>query len=378
MNEGLDINKKKNLEAQEADLVRRGLDDIRARLKNIPEKQQEKELKKILEEYGINKYELDWRDEDEKNKKKDSVLKTARKATMVIGAALGLVALKGIWDSNKSKKDKVVPETEQSQQKTEVKEEEENPIEINPRFKIEVYNSLSREGKDVYAYFANYNPTPGRGYMMLDKRSATQYVFNDKNEIIAKLVAGFGKDIGDEQNTSYSYNTGKMTTPAGAYIVSNASKESDTKTYGPMQYSLFGISTKGEKVYLGIHKTYPGDLNSRTDKLNTPEVTDNRFSDGCVNIDEKNFENSIKPYFQGDGGEIMIILPDEGSTDEFRIDVLAKKALELVVDVADQQERQLNARLKQINSEQDFIAIKAELERVRIKRARAQKILEGR
>lgn len=366
----------KSIDKQEDDLLRRGLDDIRARVSNLPKNKQEKELKKILKNYGISEHEFDWRDE-EVEESKDGLLKKTGKVALVTGATLGLVMFNGINSSKKKngvviEKERLVVNPPPEKEKVDT-----STIEINQRFKIEVYNSLTPEGKDVYTYFANYNPTPGRGYMMLDKKNATQYVFNDKNEIVAKLVAGLGKDTGDEQNTSYSFNTGKMTTPAGAYIVSNASKESDSREYGPMQYSLFGISTKGEKVYLGIHKTYPKDLDSRTEKLNTPSPSDNRFSNGCINIDVKDFETNIKPYFMGDGGEIMMILPDEGSVDSFRVDILVKKALELVVDIANQQEKELNSRLNQVNTEEDFIKIKGELEKIRIKRARAEKILEG-
>lgn len=386
MTESLNTNKEKSLQDK-------FLENIYAELEGVAEENKKRRFKSILKEYGIewkDEYDTMWVTEHEpevsdqaqiqKEEKPKSLKRLGKYALAGVAGVASMVTLNLKQSENKN--GEANKEEDRVEIKTETKPEpqKENTVAYEPRLKIEIYNSLPENGKKVYAYFANFNPTPGRGYMMLDKDSATQYVFNDKNELVAKITAGYGKEMGDEHNTSYKENTGRTTTPAGAYILSNASTESDVKKYGEMQYSLFGVSVLGEKETLGLHQTYPKQLEFRTSLLNTPSKEDNKFSDGCVNVPLEEFTKNIKPYFQGDGGEIMIILPDAKSREvgtEFNIELLVKKSLEMIVEMADRQEKALRNKLAIVRTTEEYTATKAKIDELMIRRARAMKILEG-
>jgi len=188
-------------------------------------------------------------------------------------------------------------------------------VNFNERFNAEIYNSLPEKGKEVYKAMVEINPTPGNCYQILDKDTALIYVFDSKNKVIAKFPAGFGKDEGDEPNTSVKYNQGKNTTPAGIYLYSNFVLPSDIEEYGELQFSLYGISILGDRVFLGQHQTYSGhgELERRTKLLNSKNPKDKKFSNGCINNDEENMKNFVKPYFKGDYSEFLFVLPDKKS-----------------------------------------------------------------
>jgi len=108
----------------------------------------------------------------------------------------------------------------------------EKTVDFNKRFNTETYNSLPEQAKEIYKGFSEKSPTPNKGYQILDKANALLYIFNSNNEFVAKIPTGFGKDEGDEPNTSTEYNKGKMTTPAGVYLISNSVDDADIEEYG--------------------------------------------------------------------------------------------------------------------------------------------------
>ncbi len=222
------------------------------------------------------------------------------------------------------------------------------------RFNQEVYETLPKYERDVYKYMSLKNPTPNRGYLVLNKSNATLDIFNKENKLGISTVAGFGKDKGDSPNTSYEYDRGSMTTPAGVYLMSNASSKKDIEEYGKLQFSMFGISVLGDKVFLGLHQTYSGhgELEKRTAKLASENVEDNRFSNGCINVDEGYFKRVIKKEFIGDG-ELIFVLPDDESSAEFNVDKLIRNIAPMIVDFCNQIEKIYEKSLQNAKNENE-------------------------
>jgi hypothetical protein len=250
---------------------------------------------------------------------------------------------------------------EEKEQKTEdkTKTEEVNPEketeikEIKLNFHQEIYNSLPGEGKDIYKYFFERNPTPEKGYQFLDKENAVVYIFDKNNNLIAKVPAGFGKEEGDEPNTSINYNEGKTTTPSGVYLISKAVHPKDKEEYGELQFSLFGISILGDKVSLGEHQTYSGhgQFKTRTEKLNSPSPDDNKFSDGCINISPENFAKKITPNFSGDNMELFFVLQDKKSKEsgiKFEVSSLVEKIIPIMLSAFEEENKKYQELISQV------------------------------
>ena len=299
---------------------------------------------------------------------------------------LTVMSLAGIATSVYTTKD----EKKDQQEENELKSKNKIEVEItkpkekeitNPRFNKEIYESLPEQGKEIYKRFSKNTPTPGRSYAFLDKETATQYVFDEKNNLISKIVVGFGKDAGDEPNTSVTlgYNKGKMTTPAGIYLISSAATPSDIVEYGKLQISLYGISILGNPEFLGEHQTYAGhgEYEPRTKKLQSVSVNDNNFSNGCINVDAKDFEKNIAPYFKQDYGEFLFVLPDSLSKEnevKYNTTELIEKIAPMIVEMANKQEAIILKEIGECSIEERIRKEKTLLE-IRKKRDAAEKIL---
>ena len=341
-------------------------------------------IKHILWEYcGA---EIDWKADKETNNKMLAWLKK-KNLIFPIAVVLGFATLKGVDKLNKkdseggSDNEIVAKDTTN---KVEDKDTLTYPVrepEIpTKKFEQSVYEILPLAGKEVYKYQTEKNPTPGKGYIILDKDNAVEYIFDGENNLVAKVTSGFGEDPGDENNTSFSQGTGKKTTPAGAYLISMAYSKKDSVIYGKYRFSLFGKSIRGEKVFLGHHQTYPGELEQRTVRLETSDPRDNNFSNGCINIDVKDFEKYVSPYFKGDNTEILYVLPDSLSRSSgvtFNPDLLTKDVARMIIELSSKQEAQ---KLEELLKEKDSLKItqiNKEINRLREKRARAMTLLEG-
>lgn len=311
-------------------------DNIEETKKEIPPMVSEEKNETVLEDTLKKDFNLP--DDKIKEIKKDprikKILKIGIFSALAVASIVGILKAsdfkKGKKESNLDKKEKDVIKEENNLDKT---------ISFNKRFKGEVYATLSKEGGGVYKYMAEENPTPGRWYQLLEKDSALIYIFNQQNELVAKIVAGFGKEEGDTENTSEELDRGTQTTPAGVCLFSNFTTEEDLVSYGKLQFSLIGKSVLGDIINLGQHQTYPDEIEPRTKKLNTKTPDDNKFSNGCINISVTDFEKYIKPNFKGDYGEFMFILQDKKGRDsgvKFDAKELVQSVIPMMIEMTNE------------------------------------------
>ncbi len=287
-------------------------------------------------------------------------------------SVLAVASLVGILKTVDFKKDKKETVSEKGIDGVDKKEKELNKtVNFDKRFNGEVYASLPEGGKNVYKYMAEENPTPGKWYQILDKDSAQIYVFDQNNNMAAKIIAGFGEDEGDMENTSEEFKRGIRTTPAGVCLFSNYIDEKDTTIYGKLQFSLIGKSVLGEIINLGQHQTYPDEIEPRTKKLNTPTPKDNKFSNGCINISEADFKKYIKPHFQGNYSEFLFILQDKKSRDsgvKFDAKELVESVIPMITEMAN---RDMNTYINSVAETKRAINIRTdEIENLESERAR--------
>lgn len=341
-------------------------------------------IKHILWEYcGA---EIDWKADKETNNK---ILAWLKKKNLIfpIAVVLGFATIKGVDKMAAKKDEKKSPDTEEvGTNPTNIEKKDtiiypvkkqEFPVK---KFEQSIYNSLPEDGKKVYQFHVDKNPTPGKGYIIVDKDNAIEYIFDGENNLISRVTPGFGKDAGDENNSAFSHGQGKATTPAGAYLISMAYDKKDSVTYGKYRFSLFGKSVLGENVFLGHHQTYPKELAIRTEKLVTPDPSDNNFSNGCINIDVEDFQKYVSPYFKGDNTEILYVLPDSlsrASGVKFNPEQLTKEIARMIVEMSYEQEKQLKDMLLKESDTAKITELRQEIIRVQKKSERALELLEG-
>ena len=344
----------------ETDYFKQEMEKVYARVETFPEVEREQKLKEILKkEYGVSISK-------EKVDQMEKSMGKGFKWFMRGGQALALLAATYLIHKDdrakRGERDEPVSTHQETPAKIPTVENiktkiikipehiEIAPVKTNKRLNEKVLETLPAEGREVYRYFALNDPTPGRGYMILDKDNAKEYIFDGNNALMTVLTPGFGKEAGDSMNTSEGYNTGRMTTPAGIYLISNATLEADIKEYGKLQFSLFGVSVLGNNEFLKEHQTYTGhgEFEPRTKKLLSPTPADNNFSNGCVNIDSVDFKKHILPYFQGDYGELLFVLQDKKGRDsgvKFNTDKLVEQIAPAIIEMANKEEARYSKRI---------------------------------
>lgn len=382
------------MKSPEKTLLEQGLENIfklldekiRQKTTELGRKLEDIEEEQILKEILWDEYGVVWK-EDEHTKFEMSDIIKKRKFLWPLLVVLGF-ATKGAIDTF-SKKDKKpeyptedVVKSNQPEERKDSVVEYKQPENKQDRYYDSLAKSLPEKGAEVYGFMGIYNPTPGKAYMILDKKNAVEYIFDKDNKLIAKVTPGFGKDEGDEKNTSVElgYDKGKQTTPAGVYLMSNASTKSDIEEYGKNQFALIGISILGDKIFLGEHQTYTkhNQLEIRTEKLNTLDPSDNKFSNGCINIDVKDFEKYVKPNFAGDYGELVFVLPDstsEASGVKFEVSKLIKQIMPIVIEMSYQEEAVYVKAMATATPDQRKI-IEGKINSIKLKRSRAQEELD--
>lgn len=173
----------------------------------------------------------------------------------------------------------------------------------------ETLEQLPQNARDIYLYSIN---NVNSSYIIIDKPSAKMYVIGNDKKLIASFPVLLGKVRGEHENTANpdDDNAGPgATTPAGKYLISHNIVASDSITYRGKAFSVYDLKGKPQ---IGIHSTYPGELETRTHALGTEDIGDNRITWGCINLDEENFNKYLKGKIDEDA--ILFITPDDPNT----------------------------------------------------------------
>ncbi len=167
--------------------------------------------------------------------------------------------------------------------------------------------------KEMVAFLEKKNLTPGEPSIILDKKSTKLFVLDKNFNLIDSIPVGIGTDPGEEKNTSISFKQGIRTTPAGAYMMSGFNTPEDEKSYGENSFQLWGISILGDTIELGLHPIYKPEFEQRRLAIESPDPSDNRVSDGCINAFEEEIQKIIEKFgFKRDGSSVLYVLPEDG------------------------------------------------------------------
>jgi hypothetical protein len=148
-------------------------------------------------------------------------------------------------------------------------------------------------------------------YVVIDKPTATLFLFNAKGDYQGQTPVLLGVGIGDDSTPGVGAKNlaeigpAERTTPAGRFVAKFG------KALG-RQRVLWVDYTNSVALHAVIttHKS-----EHRVERLLSPTPDDNRISFGCINVGTSFYTKKLRPLLQRKGG-VVYILPDTKSLDE--------------------------------------------------------------
>ncbi|MDO5694041.1 MAG: L,D-transpeptidase [Pseudomonadota bacterium] len=144
----------------------------------------------------------------------------------------------------------------------------------------------------------------GRTFGVIDKPSATLWIFDPQGQPLARTPVLVGQAVGDHAPADI-----------GSRPLSRV-KPHEKITNAGRFVTEAGINHKGEDIVwldydaaLSMHRVrnVPGE--SRARRLQTPTVADNRISFGCVNVPASFYDRYVDPLFSRSPG-VVYVLPE--------------------------------------------------------------------
>jgi hypothetical protein len=144
-----------------------------------------------------------------------------------------------------------------------------------------------------------------RGFIIIDKKQAQLYVFDPEGKLKNRTPVLVGKTIGDRalpgsgDKPIAQLRDDEKTTPAGRFL------------------AMRGRNTRGEDVLwidyqqaIAMHRLASVSAEERrAERLASPDPSDNRISNGCVNIPPRFYDSVLKPTITKLGA-IIYVLPE--------------------------------------------------------------------
>jgi len=245
----------------------------------------------------------------------EKAIRWAKKTTIILGiVGAGLATAFGVIES--------IPKN--SEKKEISKDKNKKELLGAAKYAERTPERLSENCKEAVKYFKENDPTPGMWFIVTEKDSAKDFVFDEKYQLQRVEKIGLGKTLGEDKNTSYQLHQGKTTSPAGVYIMIKEVLPINKKIYassrvpgGTAGIGLYGISVKGDKIVLGRHLYYPDEAEKRRIEINNPNEKERpktaRVSDGCINTSEESIDFILKHFtIRNNIMGLNVILPDSG------------------------------------------------------------------
>ena len=171
--------------------------------------------------------------------------------------------------------------------------------------------TASDDVRHLADWIADSRDAAERGFVIVDKKYAKAYAFDGQARLLAFAPVLLGSAHGDDSVSGVGAKPlaevlpEERTTPAGRFVGER------------------GHDTRGDDVVwvdydaaVSIHRVLtnnPGER--RLERLATPEIEDNRISNGCINVPAAFYETFIGPLF-ANRRAIVYVLPESKSVDE--------------------------------------------------------------
>lgn len=155
------------------------------------------------------------------------------------------------------------------------------------------------------AHWASYTRNArNKAFVVIDKKNAQLYVFDPKGKLRSATPVLLGKAIGD------------YTVPGVGNKPLSQLKEEEKTTPSGRFLARPGKNNHGEDIIwidydsaLSMHRLRNVKDERRPERMATPDIGDNRISNGCVNVPHKFYNTVLKPTVMRHGA-IVYVLPE--------------------------------------------------------------------
>lgn len=173
-----------------------------------------------------------------------------------------------------------------------------------PEKKLLKYENINIRVKEFAEIVVKKEDNKKKSFIILDKKNAKIYVFDQKGIILGHAPVLLGLAIGDELSPEIArlplsqIKPSNRITPAGRYI-----GEIGKDTHGK---AVLWVDFEGN---LAIHPVIDVPKQHRLERIKSDTIEDNRISWGCINVPKLFFNKYILKNFSRTKG-IVYILPE--------------------------------------------------------------------
>ena len=174
-----------------------------------------------------------------------------------------------------------------------------------PRYARYGRADLSPDARHLADWVADSGDNAGSDFVIVDKKSATLYVFDADAGLRGTSPVLLGAAVGDESVPGIGTRAVKQvlpherTTPAGRFVAERG--------HNALGYDVVWVDYDAR---VSMHRVVTSDPSERRlQRLATPTALDKRISYGCINVPAAFFEKIVHPAFTGTSG-VVYVLPE--------------------------------------------------------------------
>jgi len=163
----------------------------------------------------------------------------------------------------------------------------------------------------VIAWISAAQDNAGLPYAVIDKPTASLFLFSAGGELLGETPVLLGVGIGDDSSPGIGakrleeIGPAERTTPAGRFVAKFG------RAFGNQRVLWVDYANS-----VALHAVITTHKNEhRVARLLSPTPDDNRISFGCINVGTSFYARTLRPLFQKKGG-IVYILPDTTPVDD--------------------------------------------------------------
>lgn len=169
----------------------------------------------------------------------------------------------------------------------------------------------SEAASRVLAWVATAHDNGRLPYAVIDKQTASLFLFKANGEPIGQAPVLLGVGVGDDSSPGVGAKTlaeigpAERTTPAGRFVAKFG------RAFGRQRVLWVDYANS-----VALHAVITTNKKERrVERLLSPTAEDNRITFGCINVGTSFYTSKLRPVFQNKGG-IVYILPDTKSVDD--------------------------------------------------------------
>ena len=177
------------------------------------------------------------------------------------------------------------------------------PVDAQASTTTYTQTDLSQQVKDTASHVVQTKDNGGKPFIVADKMSGNITLFDANGKVLTTAPALYGSEVGDTlQGTNRQ-------TPAGRFTLTYSKED---KSLGDIQV-LDGVSMQdGNTNYVwAIHRVINPKGENRLNRLTSKTASDNRISNGCINVPAEFFNKYLDKQFDG----VLYVLPETANFD---------------------------------------------------------------